>query len=80
MTTDNIKIQTDLNAIIDAACTKTVAGEEWLHNYIKNLDDTLINQVKVYSSKEFLNSGTVIKLQRFHLLKYQPKLVKLIVL
>ena len=28
MTTDDTKIQTDLNAIIDTACTKTVAGEE----------------------------------------------------
>ena len=28
MTADDTKIQTDLNAIIDTACTKTVAGEE----------------------------------------------------
>ena len=51
MTTENTKIQTNLNTIIDTTCTKTVAGEEWLHNYIKNLDDTLINQVEVYPSK-----------------------------
>ena len=57
MTTDNTKIQTDLNAIIDTACTKTVAGEEWLHNYIKNLDDTLINQVEVYPSKRVFEFG-----------------------
>ena len=57
MTTDNTKIQTDLNAIIDTACTKTVTGEEWLHNYIKNLDDTLINQVEVYPSKRIFKFG-----------------------
>ena len=45
--TADTKIQTDLNAIIDTACTKTVAREEWLKNYLKNLDDTLTNQVEV---------------------------------
>ena len=44
------KIQTDLNEIIDTACTKTVAGAEWLNNYLKNLDDTLNNQKEVNPS------------------------------
>ena len=56
-TTDNTKIQTALNAITDTACTKTVAEEEWLHNYSKNLDDTLINQVEVYPSKRIFKFG-----------------------
>ena len=42
-TTADTEIHTDLNAITDTACTKTVAGEEWLNNYLKTLDDTLIN-------------------------------------
>ena len=42
-TTADTEIHTDLNAITDTACTKTVAGEEWLNNYLKILDDTLIN-------------------------------------
>ena len=50
MTADDTKIQTDLNEIIDTACTKTVAGAEWLNNYLKNLDDTLNNQIEVNSS------------------------------
>ena len=57
MTTDVFKIQTDLNAIIDTACTKTVAGEEWLNNYLKNLDDTLINQVEVNPSNRISKFG-----------------------
>ena len=56
MTTDDTKIQTDLNAIIDAACTKTVAGEEWLNNYLKNLD-TLISQVEVNLSNRIFKFG-----------------------
>ena len=57
MTTDDTKMHTDLNAIIDTACTKTVAGEEWLNNYFKNLDDTLINQVEVNPNSKIFKFG-----------------------
>ena len=57
MTTDDTKIQTDLNAIIDTTCTKTIAGEEWLNNYLKNLDNTLINQVEVNPNKKTFKFG-----------------------
>ena len=57
MTTADTEIQTDLNAIIDTACTKTVAGEEWLNNYFKNLDDTLINQVEVNPNSKIFKFG-----------------------
>ena len=57
MTTADTEIQTDLNAIIDTACTKTVAGEEWLNNYLKNLDDTLTNQAEVNPSSRIFKFG-----------------------
>ena len=57
MTTDDTKMHTDLNAIIDTACTKAVAGEEWLNNYFKNLDDTLINQVEVNPDSKIFKFG-----------------------
>ena len=31
----------EVNAIIDKACTKTVSRKNWLHNFLKCLDDTL---------------------------------------
>ena len=41
-------------AVIDTACTKTVAGELWLQNYLKNLDDPLLNQEELLEShKDF---------------------------
>ena len=57
ITTDDTKIQTNLNTIIDTACTKTIAGEEWLNKHLKNLDDTLINQVEVNLSNRIFKFG-----------------------
>ena len=57
MITADTKIQTDLNAILDTACIKTVAEEEWLNNHLKNLDDTLINQVELNLSSRMLKFG-----------------------
>ena len=57
MTTADTKIRTDLNAVIDTGCTKTVAGEEWLNNYLKNLDDSLTNQVEANPSSRILKFG-----------------------
>ena len=59
MTTADTKIQTDLNAIIDTASAKTVAEEEWLNNYLQNLDDTLINQIEVNPSSRIFIFGDV---------------------
>ena len=59
MTTADTKIQTDLNVIIDTACAKTVAEEEWLNNYLQNLDDTLINQIEVNPSSRIFIFGDV---------------------
>ena len=35
--------QNESNAIIDITCTQTVAGQGWLQNYFKKLDDSLLN-------------------------------------
>ena len=37
-------------AVIDTACTKTVAGKLWLQKYMANLDDTFLNQVEISES------------------------------
>ena len=47
----------EVNAIIDTACTKTVAGEKWFHNYLKCLDDTALNKVETRSSKKTFKFG-----------------------
>lgn len=33
------------SAIIDTACTRTVCGEKWLENYVKDLSSDKVNQV-----------------------------------
>ena len=33
------------SAIIDTACTRTVGGEKWLENYVKDLSSDQVNQV-----------------------------------
>ena len=50
MATTDTKIQIDLKAIIGTARTKAFAEEELLNNHLKNLDDTLINQIEVNPS------------------------------
>ena len=45
----------EVNAIIDTACTKTVSGKNWFHNFLKCLDDTAFNKVKIVSSEKLLN-------------------------
>ena len=47
----------EINAIIDTACTKTVAGENWFHNYLKNLDDTALDMVKTSPSQKTFKFG-----------------------
>ena len=45
MTTENPEPlkQNESHGIIDIACTQTVAGQGWLQNYFKKLDDSLLN-------------------------------------
>ena len=54
MTTENPEPlkQNELNAIIDTTCTQTVAEQGWLQNYVKNLDDSLLNQVEITKSNK----------------------------
>ena len=44
-------------AVIDTACTKTVAGQLWLQNYMKDLDDTSLNQVEISESHNGFKFG-----------------------
>ena len=46
-----------VKAVIDTACTKTVAGETWLENYMKNLGDTSLNQVEISESNKIFKFG-----------------------
>ena len=39
----------EVNAIIDTAC-RIVLGKNWFHNFLKCLDDTAFNKVKIVSS------------------------------
>ena len=49
--------QNELNAITDIACTRTVAGQGWLQNYLKNLDDSLLNQVEITKCNKVFKFG-----------------------
>ena len=44
-------------AIIDTTCTKTVAGQFWLQNYMKNLDDTSLNQAEILENHKVFKFG-----------------------
>ena len=61
MTTQNLTKdfveENKIKAVIDTACTKTVAGETWLENYMKNLDDTSLNQVEISESNKIFKFG-----------------------
>ena len=46
-----------VKSVIDTACTKTAAGETWLENYMKNLDDTSLNQVEISESNKISKFG-----------------------
>ena len=47
----------EVNAVIDTACTKTVSGENWFQNYLKCLDDTALNKVKVIPREKTFKFG-----------------------
>ena len=46
-----------VNAIIDTACTKTVFGKNWFHNFLKCLDDTALNKVKIVPDEKAFQFG-----------------------
>ena len=47
----------NVNAIIDIAYTKTVLGKNWFHNFLKCLDDTALNKVKIVSNERAFQFG-----------------------
>ena len=44
-------------AVIDTAFTKAVAGQLWLQNYMKNLDDASLKQVEISESHKVFKFG-----------------------
>ena len=45
------------SAVIDAGCSKTVAGKEWFDNYTKMLDDTSLNKIYLFQSHNQFKFG-----------------------
>ena len=45
------------SAVIDTACTKTVAGEQWLNNFMLNLTTRSKNEIKCYPSSTKFKFG-----------------------
>ena len=39
------------SAVIDTSCSRTVAGKQWFHNYLKHLDDNSLNNVRLFTFK-----------------------------
>ena len=50
------------SAVIDAACSRTVAGKQWFYNYLKHVDDNSLNNVKNIPSKVPFKFGDNCKL------------------
>ena len=53
------------SAVVDTACTKTVAGESWFINYCKKLDNDLLNKIEIYPSKTSFKFGDCTKVFSF---------------
>ena len=47
----------EVNAIIDTVCTKIGPGKNWFHNFLKCLDDTALNKVKIVPSEKTFKFG-----------------------
>ena len=45
------------SAVVDSACTKTVAGEIWYENYIKSLPNKYRSQIESFPSKTIFKFG-----------------------
>ena len=61
-------------AVIDTAYIKTVMGQLKLQSYMKNLEDTLLNQVEISESHKVCKFGvTVAKLLQLQKQNYDHK-------
>ena len=47
----------ETNPIIDTACTKTVSCRKWFFNFMKCLDGTALNKVRVIPCKKVFKFG-----------------------
>ena len=46
-----------VTAIIDTACTKIVFGKNWFHNFLKYLDNTPLNKIKIVPNEKAFQFG-----------------------
>ena len=68
--------QMSFSAVIDTACSKTVAGIDWFTNYTKNLDDCSFNHVLYKKSNTPLKFGDGRKLYSQNKAKIPAKIGK----
>ena len=63
-------LEDEMSAVIDTACTKTVAGEPWFKNFYERLDDSLLdeNEIEIYSSVTPFKLGDGKKFCHFEIL------------
>lgn len=54
--TNNFVQEMNMKAVIDTNAQK-LAGKTWLENYMKNLDDTLLNQTEISESHKIFKFG-----------------------
>ena len=45
---ETFMLEASKSAILDTACTKTVAGEKWFINFCELLDESLLNLVEIF--------------------------------
>ena len=73
-------LEASKSAVIDTACTKIIAGEQWFVNYKSNLTDDSIKNIKIFQSDtkcKFGDEKQVSAVKRvFSKLKFQEKYVK----
>ena len=50
-------LEASKSAVIDTACTKTVAGEQWFVNYKSNLTADSIKNIKIFQSNTKFKLG-----------------------
>ena len=53
----NFVAETEKCAVVDTACSKTVAGEQWLNNCMNILSDTLLNELEIFDSHTLFKFG-----------------------
>ena len=50
-------VETSKSAVIDTACTKTVAGKKWYQNFKTNLPNDYVAQIESFPSETVFKFG-----------------------